>query len=250
MALLTALSLKQHGKLHVSGDSAVEFAKDKHMLAIRVTEVSPASASFPVFVTRQTNGDLSLSAVTSFQAGQNLFVKDKAWDSIFQSTTMKAYPIFLMRSDDGGPEPVLGIDGAANLRMDGGKALFDPSGKPALWLSQMRAMLTQDAQNSVHSREFCKTLNDLKLTRALNLTLSFEDGDSSTITGLHTINEDVLQTLSSEKLIELRDRGYLAPIYAMLSSVQQLNALIRRHNALKDYPTIKRISLEVVKPNI
>lgn len=249
MALLTALSKEKHGKFYVSDTSPVDYAKNKHMLEIRVTDISHAIASFPVFITRQTNGDLSLSAITSFQTGQNLFVKDNSWDSIFQTAMMKAYPIFLMRDETGGPEPVIGIDDTANFLTQGDKPLFDKSGKPALWLNQTRAMLMQDAQNGLHSREFCKTLNELNLMRALNVILMFENEESSTITGLNTISEDVLQGLSSEKLTQLRDRGYLAPIYAMLSSVHQLNALIRRNNASKDCAKIKRIRLEVVKPN-
>ncbi len=61
------------------------------------------------------------------------------------------------------------------------------------------------------------------------------------------IHEDRLHQLSESEHSELRRKGYLAPIYALLFSVNQLNALIRRHNSHQPGDAIVNINLEVSK---
>jgi len=191
MAKLTALSSDTHNGLKLKEQSGIIYAQNAHMLPLRVTEVAQATVDFPVMMSRMSNGAMSLSALTSFEPNKNLFVAGDEWNSSFQPAAMKTYPLFLMKAEDGRPEPILGVD----------------------------------------------------------LALNYADGQTNRIRGLSMIHEDNLQSLPSERLTELRDRGYLAPIYAMLFSVFQLNALIRRNNAAEGTTKIKNINLEVSKDN-
>ncbi len=247
MALLKALSAKDHAGLHIADDSFVKFVNDKHMLAIRVTEISQAACDFPIFMTRQPNGTMGLSAVTSFQTHENLFIRDGQWNSVFRSSILQTYPLFLMQSEDGSAQPVLGIDDSLTLEKEGGQPLFDKHGKPALWLSGVKATLMQDIQNVHHTLEFCDALSKLDLFRAINIVVHYMDAEVHTITGLNTIHEDGLAALSSDDVKQLHDKGYFGPIYSMLSSLHQLNALIRRNNASPTCPKIKNITLEISK---
>ena len=56
-----------------------------------------------------------------------------------------------------------------------------------------------------------------------------------------------LKSLSPEELAELNAKGFLGPLYAILFSIFQLNALIRRFNAQAGSDQIQRISLEIAK---
>jgi len=103
--------------------------------------------------------------------------------------------------------------------------------------------------NMVHTFQFFETLEKFNLIRSVDVALNYGDDQTNRIRGLSMIHEDNLQSLSSECLTELRDRGYLAPIYAMLFSVFQLNALILRNNQTDDAASIKSINLEVSKDN-
>ena len=191
---------------------------------------------------------MSLSALTSLEPGKNLFVLNGEWTSSFQPTAMKTYPIFLMNSEEGGSEPVLGIDDeSAALSSDVGQPLFDKKGKASLKVKQVQAQLIEDSKNMVHTFQFFEALEAFDLIRSVDVALNYGDEKINRIRGLSMIHEDNLQSLSSERLTELRDRGYLAPIYAMLFSVFQLNALIRRNNQTSGATHIKSISLEVSK---
>ena len=250
MAALTALTASAHGAFLLKAESGIIYAQNAHMLPLRVTEVAQATVDFPVMMSRMSNGTMSLSALTSFEPHKNLFVSGSEWTSSFQPVAMKTYPFFLMKADDGSANPVLGIDGESEaLSEKEGDAIFDKKGKLSLAVKQLQAQLMEDSNNMVHTFQFFETVEKFGLIRSVELVLNYVDGKTNRIRGLSMIHEDNLQSLNSDRLTELRDRGYLAPIYAMLFSVFQLNALIRRNNAAEGMAKIKNINLEVSKDN-
>lgn len=248
MATLKALSPDAHRTLKLKSDNGISYAKKAHMLSLRVTEVAQATVDFPVFISRMGNGSMSLSALTSFEPGKNLFVSKGEWISSFTPTAMKTYPIFLMKPKKGNSEPVMGIDeGSEALSTTEGQAIFDSKGKLSLPLKQLKTQLMEDSRNIVHTAQFFETLTSYGLVVPIDMSLNYSDGKTNRVRGLSMIHEDKFQSLSAENLADLRDRGYLAPIYAMLFSVFQLNALIRRNNQVDDIGHIKSINLEVSK---
>ncbi|WP_026942158.1 SapC family protein [Hellea balneolensis] len=250
MAKLTALNSGEHADVRIGHDSGIIYARNSHMLPLRVTEVAQATVDFPVMMSRMSNGAISLSALTSFEPHKNLFISGDEWTSSFQPTAMKTYPLFLMKDDKGGAKPVLGIDAESEaLSKDEGQALFDKKARLSLHTKQLQAQLMEDSKNMVHTFQFFETLSEFDLIRSVDLAVNYSDGQINRIRGLSMIHEDNLQKLSSERLTELRDRGYLAPIYAMLFSVFQLNALIRKNNQNAESASIKNINLEVSKDN-
>ena len=250
MAKLKALNSTDHAKLKVGRDSGIIYAQNSHMLPLRVTEVAQATVDFPVMMSRMSNGATSLSALTSFEPQKNLFVQDGRWISSFTPTAMKTYPLFLMKDEKGGAEPILGIDDESEaLSEEDGEALFDKKARLSLHTKQLKAQLIEDSKNMVHTFQFFETLTEFDLIRSVDLAVNYADSRLNRIRGLSMIHEDNLQKLSPERLSELRDRGYLPPIYAMLFSVFQLNALIRKNNQSEGYVPIKNINLEVSKDN-
>ena len=79
------------------------------------------------------------------------------------------------------------------------------------------------------------------------MLVQYGDDAVQTLKGLHTLDEDKLQSLPAEQLQELSKKGYLAPIYAMLVSIFQLNALIRKHNSIDSLNNVKHVKLEVAR---
>lgn len=244
---LSELNFEAHKELKLTSNAAIVFATARHMLPLRVSEVSQAMSDFPVFMSSvQSTGDYALSALTSFEPQKNLFLKDNEWQSGFRPVMMQTYPFFLIQNKSNSDVPLLGIDPESPaLVLDQGEALFANNDRPALWVSQMRARLLEDSRNIVHTFEFFERVEALELIRPIDISVKYVDETKNTITGLLTINEDRLHGLSPENLAALRDKGYLAPIYAMLFSVYQLNALIRRHNSYDNLLGIQTINLEV-----
>lgn len=249
MPKLVELSHVQHKDLRVADNCAILLAKKQHAINLRVHEVCNASSNFPIFFTRVENADeWAISAITSYEQGKNLFVYEDSWDASYLPINLQSYPFFLMRKADDEKQFTVGIDEhnevfSKNL----GEPLFDDKGAASLFLSRATAILKGDVENIVHSYQFIAKILQLDLMKAMDVLLRFEDGQVSSITGLQTIDEQKLQGLDVEVLDELRQSGYLAPVYAMLFSLYQLNSLIRRHNLVAGSRKISQIKMEVAK---
>ena len=243
---LTVLTAETHGQLKVSRDRAIAFAKTRHMIPVHIGEVTRAIMDFPVFISRlQGQGDFALSALTSFTPGQNAFVSADTWQSSFQPSEMQTFPFALVRGED--DQPTLAMDQSLPVfSTDTGDALFDEGGQPSLWVDQLKNQLLSVTEHTALTKHFLDLLSELGLLSQIVITLEQADGEANRIGGLNMINEDRLKSLSPDQLADLNQRGFLGPIYAILFSVFQLNALILRHNQHSG-AAIQRINLEIAK---
>jgi hypothetical protein len=249
MVELVELSSTKHKGLKVRANCTVEVAAKQQIIRLRATEAGRAAANFPVFFTRGAqDGILVLSAFTSFENGQNMFVKDGQWQATYQPNAMQTYPFFLMQSPSGEKSYTIGIDESNEaFSKDEGELLFDDNGKASLQLSRAKTLLEADIQNDINTFQFAKKLEELGLLKSIDLVVQYQDGASQTITGLMTIDEDKLNVLSPEQLHSLNQQGYLVQIHALLISIYQLNVLIQKQNNRSDLPKVAQLKIEVAK---
>lgn len=249
MAELAELNPKKHGDLKVAVGSAVEVAKKHHLINLKVSEIGNAITSFPIFITKVTEAtDWVVSAITSFELGKNLFVRDGEWQATYTPSGMQTYPFFLMNAPEEENKFTVGIDEQNSaFSKDEGEALFDDNDKASLYLSRVTAILQSDINNEVHTYHFTKKLDELGLIKAMDLSVQYGDGSINKLKGLNTIDEEKLQNLDIEELDNLRKKGYLGPVYGMLMSIFQLNVMIRRHNEVDGAKMVAQVKLEVPK---
>ncbi|MEL7537713.1 MAG: SapC family protein [Pseudomonadota bacterium] len=239
------LSADQHGSLRIRDDARIEFAARQHVLLIRATEIGLAAAAFPVFLNRHgTSGAWLFSAMTSFIPGSNLFVRDQQWEATYLPTFLQTYPVFLVPREPGSNDLVPAISGEDSaFSTETGTALYDNNGSPSLELTQIEKALRADFEKDKQSRAFAEKLVELELHKAVDIVVSLESGQTQTIRGLHTIDEERLRTLDDATTLDLQQRGYLMAIHAMLVSMGQVNALVQRHAAASD-DRIKNVRIE------
>ncbi|WP_076419038.1 SapC family protein [Colwellia sp. UCD-KL20] len=251
MAELIELSSKQHANLKVNIHAEADFASNQHVMNLRVSEVGMSVSSFPVFFTRNPqNGEWGISAVTSFEAGKNLFVENQQWTATYKPNGMQTYPLYLMRSPKNDNSYTIGIDESNPVfSKEEGEQFFDIDGKATPYLHQKTKLLEADIKNDMQTYEFTRHIDSLNLFKAIDLLVSYENGTVQTLKGLHTIDEDKLQALTAEQLFELNRKGYLSPIHGMLLSIYQLNLLVNKNNANTDFLPVKNIKLEINRPN-
>ena len=249
MPLLTELTSAQHVNLKVKPEAVIEYAKKQHVLNLSATELAHAATCFPTFVTRNNHdGDWAFSAMTSFETGHNLFVQGNQWQTVFQPSSMRTYPLYLMQKTDRSNSFCIGFDAESDAFSEKqGKQLFESSGKASEHLSMVTQLLEDQLKEIKATYAFAQKLEMLGLLKAVDLQVIYQDGQTNLIKGLHTINEDVLGTLSSESLSELNEAGYLMPIHAMLMSILQINVLINKHNMTTDGIKVVNVKMEVSK---
>ena len=231
------LNPEEHGDLRVVANCVIGQAATQHMIALKFNEVAPAQTEFPVFLTRpekeqnEEQTQWSLSAITSLEAKQNLFVTDHKWDAIYVPSAMRTYPMFVIQASGDKKGFTVGINPTSSaFSKTEGEALFDEQGKATEYLSHVTAQLEADIKNEVTSYKFIKRLSELDLIREVTLLVTFADQTSHTLRGLHSVDEKVLHELPDQTILALKEEGFLVPIYALLLSLYQVNALIKRHN--------------------
>ena len=249
MSELVELSSTQHQGLKVRVNCGVEVAATQQIVKLRVNEVGRAAGNFPIFFTRGAqDGALVLSALTSFESQQNMFVKDGQWQSTYQPTAIKTFPFFLMRSKSDEKSYTIGIDEKNQVfSKEHGELLFEENGKASMQLSRAKVLLEADIQNDIHTFQFGKELEQMGLLKSIDLVVQYQDGTNQSITGLITIDEDKINTLSAEQLHGLNQQGYLVQIHALLISIYQLNSIIQKQNSRIDLPKVAQLKIEVAK---
>ena len=249
MSELVELSSTQHQGLKVRVNCGVEVAATQQIVKLRVNEVGRAAGNFPIFFTRSAqDGALVLSALTSFESQQNMFVKDGQWQSTYQPSAIKTFPFFLMRSKSDAKSYTIGIDEKNQVfSKEHGELLFEGNGKASMHLSRAKVLLEADIQNDIHTFQFGKELEQMGLLKSIDLVVQYQDGTNQSITGLITIDEDKINTLSAEQLHGLNQQGYLVQIHALLISIYQLNSIIQKQNSRIDLPKVAQLKIEVAK---
>ena len=249
MSELVELSSTQHQGLKVRVNCGVEVAATQQIVKLRVNEVGRAAGNFPIFFTRGAqDGALVLSALTSFESQQNMFVKDGQWQSTYQPTAIKTFPFFLMRSKSDEKNYTIGIDEKNQVfSKEHGELLFEGNGKASMHLSRAKVLLEADIQNDIHTFQFGKELEQMGLLKSIDLVVQYQDGTNQSITGLITIDEDKINALSAEQLHGLNQQGYLVQIHALLISIYQLNSIIQKQNSHIDLPKVAQLKIEVAK---
>lgn len=249
MVELVRVNKENHADLRVKQNAYIEVAAGQHVVNIRASEVGRAACALPVFLSRNpATGALALSAVCGIEPGINLFVDGSEWLAAFVPGSMTTYPLFLMRDESNDKGYVVGIDESSDaFSRTEGERLFEESGTESLYLSKIAAMLEAAVEDDIQSFHFLKMLDELGLQKAIDLVVYFDSGDTQTIKGLSTIDEDKLHALSATQLADLNEKGYLIPIHAMLISLFQLNRLIRRYGKRDGEKTVTQIKLEIAR---
>lgn len=250
MTDLIEIDASQHRELKIADGASVAYAASQHLMNIRVTEIDKATSCFPIFFTRNPHsGGWAISAMTSFTPGSNLFVAEQQWDAIYTPVSVQTYPLSLVRSQINPKGYAVALDPVSDaFSLKDGESLFEANGKASLHLARISALLESDARDELLTRQFVLEMQALGFIKPVNVVVRYKDGGIETIKGLHTADEDKLNAIGKERLQDLCSRGYLVPIYAMLLSIYQLNALIKRHNSSANNSAIDKINVEVSRP--
>ncbi|WOT05036.1 SapC family protein [Shewanella youngdeokensis] len=249
MKTLVELSPEQHKHLNVVPNSGAKHVAQQNLINLRVTEVAKAACCMPIFFVRDNHsGNWVLTGFTSFVQGQNLLVRDDQWRALYTPTALQTHPFYLMQSPKDPQQYTIGLDPESSaLTTEPGETMFDEHGKASLYLSNIKTLIETDLNNDMLTHKFSQKVVDLGLLKAVNIAVNHQHNASQSLNGLFTINEEKLQQLPSDSLKELSKLGYLSPLYAMLTSLYQLNALIQYHNQVADNNSITHIKLEASK---
>lgn len=228
---LVPVNNEQHKDLKIKSIDGFGYAREFHIASLMVHEFARAASVYPiVFIEDKTKDEFRPVVLLGLNEGENLFVgADGKWQASYVPAIIRRYPFALAKLNDDGQYTVCIDEESETVSRKEGKPLFDDKGEPTDVIDNVKRYLGELQQMEAFTQEFCKYLAQQNLFTPLNMRVR-QDNQVKNITGCYVLNEERLNSLSDTAILDVRTRRYLAPIYAHLTSLAQ----IERLSLLKD----------------
>lgn len=223
---LVPINKEQHKDLKVKAIEGFDYAKDFHIASLMVHEFARAASVYPiVFIEDKAQDEFRPVVLLGLDEGENLFVgSDGKWSASYVPAIIRRYPFALAKVNEEGQYTVCVDEGSDTVSREEGNPLFDENGELTEVVDNVKRYLGELQQMEAFTQEFCTNLAHQNLFTPLNMRVR-QDNQVKNITGCYVVNEERLNNLSDSKLLDLRQRRYLAPIYAHLTSLAQIERL-------------------------
>ena len=229
MAKITPLNNDLHRNMTVNLSKNYVHAKEQHLLPVVVHEFASAATEFPiVYVKNSETGQFQAVALFGFQPGENLYVGEERWEGIYVPACLRHYPLRLIDGPSAEDPFTVAIDEENALVGEGGEhRLFDDEGVETDFLKKSGESMVQYVESNRITQAFINILSENDLLVQKNLSVEI-DNQPVSIGGIYTVDEQKLNELDDEKFMDIRKRGFLAPIYAQMVSLNQIPRLARQ----------------------
>ena len=224
---LVPVNKTNHAGKKIRQVQGFSFASQFHIASVMAHEFARAASIYPVvFLEDKEQDGFRPVVLLGLDAGENLFVgADGKWQASYVPAIIRRYPFALASTGEDGKFTVCIDEGSDLVNDSEGVSLFNEQGEPAEALENVKRYLGELQQMDVFTREFCRQLAGLNLFTPLNMRVRQAD-QVKNINGAYVINEERLNSLSTERFVELREKRYLPAIYAHLVSLAQIERLM------------------------
>ena len=199
-----------------------------HCVPVMLGELSEAATICPLFFVKDgETGRFNLMALFGFRPGELLAEGADTGQSLF-------IPLEIVRQGFYAVDDNIAIDRADPRFAPGGTIpLFDPMGEPTAETRLIQRTIGTLIAARAATRDFIDTMVKHRLVESIDISLSFDDGETFTFEGLYTISLDAMNELDDSQIITLYRSGYLAAALCIQRSRHQMSVLAgRRNNAL------------------
>ncbi|MFD2262139.1 SapC family protein [Lacibacterium aquatile] len=213
----------RHATAGLIPQAGFEFAASLTLIPLGIEELAPASAHVPILFGGEGGCPQGLYGI---RPDHNLFVgSDGRWrPTCYIPLTVRHYP-FHVQNVVGGPQ--LTIDEAAEMfRAEGGAPLFENGDVSSLHRAAFDACL-ESAADLDRAADFTLALQDYGLLKPCDLHMMLADGERIHLAGHYQLDGASLEVLSDSGVLDLRRRGFLKPLYAVLLSQERWDGLMQ-----------------------
>jgi hypothetical protein len=230
---LVPVSREQHGHLRIRPATGFGFSRRFHLASLAMQEFARASAFYPiVFLDDREREAFRPVALLGVESGENLFLEpDDSWlRGAYIPGILRRYP-FALADTERNDEYAVCVDADSGLLDEReGMPMFSADGSPTETLENVKRFLGELQQMDALTLQFAAFLARHNLLRPLNLRVQVA-GSPRDIAGSYVVNEERLDALSDSVFLEMRNLRYLQPLYAHLSSLPQIDRLVRLKEA-------------------
>jgi hypothetical protein len=240
---------ERHAGKKIKDISSFDFASKFHIAYVTMHEFARAASIFPIVFLEDKDKDIFRPvALMGLNAGENLFVDSNGkWQASYVPAIIRRYP-FALTPTDKEDNYVVCLDEASSLVSDTeGAALFDEKGEPTQVIENVKRYLGELQQMDALTNNFCKFLAEHNMFTPLNMRVRDNDKVKN-VSGCYVVNEERLNNLSDERFLEIKNKSYLAPLYAHLISLAQTERLVKLQDERSEAANTHLNSLAQTEP--
>ena len=238
MTNLVAVDNKSHLNTKVDLSKVEQHGADLQLVPVVLSEFINLAVQYPIVLTKNGNtGQFVFSVMLGFEPCENLFWQQEQWQGLYVPLQIRRQPFFIAPSNqqenDNRHNNELTVclnTESPSLSNDTGEALFDVCGQESKYFHEVKELLSQLLIGEKENNLLLKSLILMDLIQPISLDITFVNQSTTKLTGLYTIDQDKLGSLSNEQLITLHEMGLLPSIYTMIASLGQVHALIDLKN--------------------
>lgn len=218
-----------HLKTRVKPVGDFGFASPTNSIPLAAVEFIDAAREHPIAFTGQEGGALFPIALIGVRKNENLFVDEKGvWDGNYIPAFVRRYPFVLAEKQDAEDFNVYIDEAYAGFGNKGGERLFGDDGEPSELLKQAMEFLSSYQGEIMRTRTFVDRLQSLDLLVPRVLQVERSGAAPIVLQGFSVVDEQRLMALEDAQLLDLVRGGYMAWIYAHLTSLGNVSRLSAR----------------------
>ena len=213
-----------------------EFCKSLNAVPISYTEFSIACRDYPLVFTSGDEGrTYAPVAVLGMTGGENLFLKNGAWDSgVYVPAYVRRYPFCMARVTlDKVEQNDRLICVEKDFLTDAGELMFDKDGNSLPKWQPIEKLLQEYEADLERSREMSDILADYGLLEPFAMQAQPNVGAAMNLTGMYRVDEKKMEFLNASQHKNLIKKGVMGRIYAHLISLDNFARLLDRKVARK-----------------
>jgi hypothetical protein len=231
------LDNEQHLDIKVDTRATREFGDMVNRSIAVSSEFNDIHKDFPILLHKDSgSGEFTAHVILGFEKDENLFVENERWISRHVPASLARGPFSLgyVRREDNGEEAAdikVMIDEDDPRIGTEGQAVFLQLGGESPYLEHVKRVLQLVDAGLRMDKVFYPQLMEMDLLEEVKITITLNEEQQYSFAGYYTISQDRLAALNAEQLLKLSQSGTLGLVYFLVSSLGNLQKLIKLKSA-------------------
>ncbi len=171
------------------------------------------------------------AALLGLSHGENLYVERSRWDARYIPAYIRRYPFLTAALPGSDGINVLVDEAWSGFGEQAGEPLFEADDTPAPALRRAMDFLERYEHEAERTRAFCERLGRLGVLKEMKADATLPNGESISVDGFHTVDEERLRAFPDDTVLELWRNGMLMLIQMHLVSIVNIRHLVNRKAA-------------------
>lgn len=230
---IVPLNKEAHGDWSVEAVVNYKHTSETNSLYIAAIEFIKAANEYPIVFGIGEDGSVFPVVILGLRKNENLYINKKGeWLANYVPAYIRRYPFILATGEEASGNFTVCIDeDCPGFNKKGkGTNLFDENGNQTELLNNSVEFLKEYQNHIQLTTLFCKNIKELDLLEPMKADVKLADGEEISLGGFMGVNREKLKALDAEKLESLVKTDQMELIYAHLTSLGNIDSLMKKLN--------------------